>query len=439
MSVRSGIMAGLLICSGEKVLADSAIIFEDGVITDIIPNSKAKGMSGLRDERSNIVCPSFVNTHTHMYGVISHGTPIGNNSPTLKPRLETYWWPKVEDMVDKDIIKAATQYACLDMLRYGITCFDDTLEAPNALPNALAEEADIVEKVGMRAVLGFEATERVGYENGLAGLEENRSFILRQRQKNSLVKGIMCAHTTFSCSKEFLRKAHSLAVELDTSLQIHLSESVDEPRFCFEKYGKLPVEFYEEIGVLSERLFASQCVVVDNVEIEMLARRGARVSHQPISNANGGCGIAPVPEMLEKGIKVGLGSDGVINDMFEIMRMAYMIQKAKRMNSVSRISPAEILTMATKGGAEALGFDKIGTLQKGNFADFLVISGATPTALNASNVFDQLLRFRNSGDLIATAVNGQYLFDSGSYATLDAENVKKNIREITDAYWERLM
>lgn len=309
MSVRSGIMAGLLICLGEKVLADSAIIFEDGVITDIIPNSKAKGMSGLRDERSNIVCPSFVNTHTHMYGVISHGTPIGNNSPTLKPRLETYWWPKVEDMVDKNIIKAATQYACLDMLRYGITCFDDTLEAPNALPNALAEEADIVEKVGMRAVLGFEATERVGYENGLAGLEENRSFILRQRQKNSLVKGIMCAHTTFSCSKEFLRKAHSLAVELDTSLQIHLSESVDEPRFCFEKYGKLPVEFYEEIGVLSERLFASQCVVVDNVEIEMLARRGARVSHQPISNANGGCGIAPVPEMLEKGIKVGLGSD----------------------------------------------------------------------------------------------------------------------------------
>lgn len=433
-------MAGLLVCSGDKVLKDSALIFEDGVITDIVPNSKAMGMENLRDERNSIVCPSFVNTHIHMYGVISHGTPVGNNSPTLKPRLETYWWPKVEDMVDKEIIRASTAYACLDLLRHGITCFDDTLEAPNAIPNALSVEGDIIEKAGMRAVLGFESTERMSKENSLMGLEENRSFILRQREKNSkLVKGIMCAHTTFSCSGEFLRKAHQMAEELDTSLQIHLSESVDEPRYCFGKYGKLPVEFYEELGVLTNRLFASQCVVMQSEEIDMMARRGVRVSHQPISNANGGCGIAPIPEMLAKGIKVGLGSDGVINDMFEIMRMAYMIQKAKRMNSVSAINPNEVFSMATKGGADALEFDGIGEFKNGNYADFIVVDTDTPTTINENNIFDQLLRFRSSSDIKAAAVNGEYLYDGGSFTTLDKTEVMKNIRDITDDYWRRIV
>ena len=437
---KTGIMAGFLVCSNNKVLKDHALVVENGIITDIVPNSKVLGTPGFTDARDCIVTPGFVNAHTHMYGVISHGTPCSCLAPTLKPRLEQYWWPKVEDKINHELVDLSTKHACVEALRNGVTCWDDTLEAPNAVPGALAIEADIIDKAGLRAVLGFEATQRQSNENGLTGLKENYDFVKRQRaKKDSLVKGLMCAHTTFSCSTDFLRKAKEMANELNEDLQIHLCESVDEGRYCIDKYGKFPAELYFELGILDKRLLASQCVVMDPCELEMMGRAKVRVAHQPISNATSGNGIAPVREMINYGMSVGLGTDGEVGDMLEIMRTTYYIHKARRMTSVDVLSMKEIFAMATEMGADAIGYKNIGKFEIGRCADWLVFDTFAPTPVNENNIFSQIIMFRKSSNIKEIVVAGNTLMKNGSLLTVDEKRIEKDIYEATQEYWRNLV
>ena len=135
----------------------------------------------------------------------------------------------------------------------------DTLEAPYALPGCLYAEAEVVERSGVRAVLTFEATERVSPANAELAPHENAGFIKRQRERGcDRVQGMMCVQTTFSCMPPFLLRAKALARDLSTSIQVHLSEGPDESRVCLERYGKLPVELYEDIGFLDEDVMAAR-------------------------------------------------------------------------------------------------------------------------------------------------------------------------------------
>ncbi len=229
-----------------------------------------------------------------------------------------------------------------------------------------------------------------------------------------------------------------MAVELDDSLQIHLCESVDEGRYCLEKYGKFAAEVYNELGILSERLLASQCVVMDPSELDMMGRENIRVSHQPISNANSGNGIAPVREMLDHGINVGLGTDGEVGSMMEIMRTTYYIHKARRMTSVDVITMPEIFRMATFMGAKAVGIQDVGALKAGMQADYLAISMDAPTPFNEGNSISQLIMYRNSSDISRVVVAGETLMENKKLLTLDEERIKADMREATDEYWRTI-
>ena len=121
------------------------------------------------------IVPGLVNAHHHMYGVLAHGIPLAKAPAGFWPFLRDFWWPLVEDALDREMIAAATELACLEMVRSGVTAFYDCLEAPNALPGILEVEAGIVRRWGLRGVLSFEATERAGPENRRAGIAGERT------------------------------------------------------------------------------------------------------------------------------------------------------------------------------------------------------------------------------------------------------------------------
>lgn len=434
MSKTSGIMAKWLIVSKDKILEDHALIWEDGVVTDIVPNEKVRGDGRFTDARESIVSPGFINTHSHMYNVIIRGKDFHPTATSLKAMLEEWWWAKVENHVNHEIIDVATRVACAEMLKNGITCMDDILEAPNSVPGCLGLEASILEKAGMRGVLSLESCERISHENGMQCLQENYEFTKRQRAANKAVRGMMCVHTTFSCSPEFLRLGKSMADELGGGIQLHCSEGPDEPRWCMSTYGRLPMEHYEEIGFLDSNVLASQCVIMDPAELALMAKRGARVSHQPISNSHDGCGIAPVPDMLRLGIPVGLGTDGENNDFLEVMRTAISIHRAKRINPKA-ISAQDVFFMATENGAKALGYEEIGTLETGKQADYITIEPDLATPLNQENIIDQVVRFCHAGDITSTTVAGNLVMRNGEILGLDEKQAKKDCREVTAEYW----
>ncbi len=382
-----------------------------------------------------VATPAFVNAHHHMYGVLAHGIPLEEAPAGFWPFLEDFWWPRVEDRLTHDLIAAATDWACLEMVRSGVTTFYDCLEAPQALSGALEVEAEAVRRWGLRSVLSFEATERVSAENGELGLRENADFIDRCRAQGGLVSGMMCFHTTFTCSDDFIHRAFALAGERDAMVHMHLSEGTYEPQYCLDRFGARPVVYYDQLGILDDQVLASQCVQIDAEEIAVLSHRGVHVSHQPLSNCEVGGGFAPTPEMLAAGINVALGSDGYINNFFEVMRAAALVPKA-RLQDPGAMPAATVWTMATQNGARSLGNNDLGTLAPGHQADLLLIAADLPTPLAPHNLADQLLLWRNPRDLRGVMCAGRWLLRDGKVVGVDEKAVRARIREAARRLWQ---
>ena len=440
MSVPVLVLGQYLISSADQpVLADAGVAVADGRIVDAGPNVELlRKHSGAEivNRRDCAIAPGFVNTHHHMYGVLSHGIPLEHAPAGFWPFLEDFWWPRVEDALTHDLIAAATDWACHEMANNGITAFYDCLEAPNAIPGALDVEAAIVERWGLTGLLSFEATERQSAANGQMGLEENAAFIRRQRAKDSPVQGLMCFHTTFTCSAAFIRQAFALARDLGAKVHMHLSEGAYEPEYCLQKYGRRPVEVYHDWGLLGPEVLASQCVHVSPREIELLADAGVCVSHMPLSNCEVGGGFSPVPEMLAHGIPVGLGTDGYVNDFFEVMRGAFLMHKA-RLQDPTVMPASTTWKMATEGGARALGLDSRGRLQTGAHADLLTIRTDLPTPVETHNILDQLLLWRNAGSVVDVMASGRWLKRSGKVMGADTNALRARCQEAALRLWEK--
>lgn len=380
--------------------------------------------------------PGLVNTHHHMYGVLSHGIPLEKAPAGFWPFLEEFWWPLVEDALTQEMIAAATELACLDMVHSGVTAFYDCLEAPGAIPGALEVEAEVVRRWGLRGLLSFEATQRKGHENGELGLRENADFIDAGRRAGGLVQGMMCFHTTFTCSEDFIRRAFSLAEERDVKVHAHVSEGTYEPEYCLRTYGRRTIEQYEQWGLLGPRMLASQCVHIDAQEIALLARRGVSASHMPLSNCEVGGGFSPVPEMLEAGVNVALGSDGYINNFFEVMRGAFLMHKA-RLQDPTTMPAGTVWKMATENGARALGWDTIGRLAPGCAADIITIALDLPTPPEPHNLYDQLVLWRNPEHVRDVMVAGRFVMRDGIIPGVDEEEIRRRTQEAARALWAR--
>ncbi|MEW5717772.1 MAG: amidohydrolase family protein [Chloroflexota bacterium] len=384
------------------------------------------------DALGQTLSPGFVNTHTHLYGVLAHGIPLDRAPADFWAFLKDFWWRLVEDRLSQEMICAATDYGCVEMLHSGVTTFYDCLEAPSALPGCLAAQAEIVHARGLRGILSFEATERVSQENGQLGLRENTACI---RAARGLVSGMMCFHTTFTCSADFIRQAFDLARANNALVHMHVSEGTHEPEYALKHFGMRTVEYYEHLGVACDKMLASQCVQINAREIELMARRGVRMSHMPLSNCEVGGGIAPVPDLIAAGVTVGLGSDGYINDFFEVMRGTFLIHKAHRQDP--RVMPAnQVWYLATEGGARALGFQKVGRVAPGWQADLQLIDSQFPTPAAVHNLYDQLVLYRNHTHVRAVMVAGQTRVRDGVVVGANEDAVRARTLAAASRLWE---
>ncbi len=417
-------------------LADGAVRVEAGRITHV--GSAADLVAQFPDDevvRGGALLPGFVNAHTHLYGVLAHGIPQTVPVTGFWSFLADYWWPRVEDALDQEMIAVATEWAVAEMLRTGTTTFYDILEAPRSLPGSLAAQAEVVDRLGARGILSFEATERAGAEIAELGLAENVAMIERGARGDGLVQGAMCFHTTFTCSEGYVRRAFELAAEHDVFCHAHVNEGTHEAEASIERYGKRTLEVYADWGVLSPRFLASQCVQVDEREQRLLAEHGVRVSHMPLANCEVGGGIAPVPEMIDAGVTIGLGSDGYLNDMFQVMRGAFLLHKG-RLRDPQAMPAHLVLELATSSGARALGLDGVvGRLAPGMAADLQLVDLGVPTTPTVANLADQLVLWRSGTDVTDVMVAGTWRVRRGEVLGVDLGQLRAKVRAQAERLW----
>lgn len=390
----------------------------------------------IHDATDYVIAPGFVNAHVHLYGVLAHGIPLAKAPADFWGFLAAFWWPLVEDALDHEMICAATDWVCAEMLGSGITSFYDCLEAPHALPGALLAQKEVVDKRGLRAILSFEATERVSPHNGQFGLQENATFIDHCQREGGSVQGLMCFHTTFTCSSAFIRQAFALGQERGVLTHFHCNEGVHEPNYALQHFGLRTLEYYDHLGVTGPHMMASQCVQLSERELAIIAAKQIRVTHMPLSNCEVGGGIAPIPQQIANGVTVGLGSDGYINDFFEVMRGAFLIHKAQQQNP--QVMPAHLVWyLATEGGAQAMGLEKVGRLEAGWAADLQLIDARFPTPTAAHNLYDQLLLWRNHSHVRDVMVAGKWRVRDGIVLQADLGAMRDRVQENARRMWKK--
>lgn len=423
-----------LISCSEEVLENAAILVDGEKIKKILySDSEIKEYNNLKveDYGNSIIMPSFTNAHIHQYGILSWGIPKLSNFDDFEGFLKVFWWPLIEDRLRIKEILLTTEASCLDMLSSGITSFCDSVEAPLIENGFLNKQAEIVEKHGLKAVLSLESSERITSDNGYGCLKQNSNFVDRAKEYKN-IKGCICTHTTFTCSEKFIIDAKEEANRKGSFLQFHMSESIYEKNYTKKHFGVTPTEYLNNFNVLDRNTLISQCVKIDSEEIDIISEAGCNVVHNPISNCEVGGGIAPVQEMLNKGINVALGTDGYVNDFFEVMRFAFLIHKANLENT-EVMNAKTVFKMATENGAKALGY-KHGKIEESYSADFIILEDKFSTPVNKDNIFD-LIVVKGEKDMLKNIyLSGKKL--EQSEIVEEKNKLRSSLKELAEEFWK---
>lgn len=396
------------------VFENADIAIKDGKIIDIGPNIKNKYYGKTIVSKDKIAVPGLINTHTHAAMTLLRG--YGSDNP-LKVWLEEYIWPAEGKFVSYDFVKDGTEIAVYEMLRTGTTTFVDMYFYENAV-------ADVIKEVGIRGVLstGILDFPTPGAKTPDEGIQKTVNFI-REYKNHPFVIPAIGPHAPYTCSPETLKKAHKVAQEYDVIFHIHVAETEFEVNTVKDKYGKTPVEHLDSIGVLDERTLAAHMVYPTEKEIELLAKRGVKVAHCPESNLKLASGIAPVPEMINAGVTVGIGTDGTASNddldiIGEISTAAKLHKGYKKDPTV--LNAKEALLMATRWGAEAIRMEeKIGTLEVGKLADIILININDPHLNPLYDPYTQIVYSSKGSDVDTVIINGEIKVLEGNVVVLD--------------------
>jgi cytosine/adenosine deaminase-related metal-dependent hydrolase len=406
------IQAGWVILPEMKIAKQSSLVIDENKIVEVLPHDEARTkypQASIINRSDCVISPGFVNAHMHLYGVLAHGIEPVVPVLSFESFLTDYWWPLVEDQLDATMISCACAYSAAELVNSGVTALCDVLEAPYAGYEGLLAQEKVLRSLGVRAILSTEACQRISGEMGWQLLEANARFV-RTFKDDPLITGMICTHTAFTCDEQFLSKAVDLAVKEQASLQLHLNESEYESKWTQKAYGMRTCNWYDKIGVLSDKLLAAQAVQVDAQEIQLLAKHKVRTVHVPLSNCEVGGGISPVPALLDASVACSLGTDGYINNFFEVMRASFLIHKGVCCDPTI-MSSRTVYRMATQSGSDALYPGKqYGRLQPNAAADFITINLAgLPTTVTEYNLFDQIILYRNPQDVQDVMVEGKFL------------------------------
>ena len=369
------------------------------------------------NEPNGLIMPGLINTHTH--APMSYLRGIADDLP-LMTWLTDHIFP-VEQKIDRDMVYQSTLLSIAEMIRSGTTSFCDMYLFAGEVARAASE-------TGIRAWVGevlydFDSPSYGGLENGF-GLV--RDLFARYRT-DPLVNITVDPHSVYTCAPSLLEKCGELAAEFDSLYVIHLSETDSEVATCQDRYGASPVRHLDRLGLLNSRVVAAHCVQLSPAEIELMAARQVKVSHCIESNMKLASGTAPVPEMLNRGVCVSIGTDGPASnndvDMFSEMSSVAKVHKAVAMDPT--VMDAETtLRCGTMGGAEALGAESlIGSLEPGKKADLIVLDLDQPHLTPLYNVVSHLIYAARGGDVLHSMINGRWVMKERTLLTLDEDRV----------------
>lgn len=382
-----------------------------------------KSMSSM-DGKGKLFMPGFVDAHMHTCQQLLRGR-IADEYPMIWTRIMV---PFESNLREEDVHISA-QLSSLDMIKSGTTAFVD---AGGTFMHKVAETAI---QSGLRGTITC-STMNSGNQipENMKSTEEE--LLKRNTQLFNEFHGLgdgrlnvwFSLRSIISCTPSLITKVFEKAKELNTGVQAHMNEYPNEISFCLENFQKRPFEFLESLGVLDSNFLSAHSILLSENEVDILKHYDVKVAHCPISNA--GKGIPKTPSLLQKGISVGIGTDGAAHSglsVFDEMKTFKSLMRAFWGTPIfdPKVMPAKkLLELATLGGAKAmLQGDHFGTIEAGKKADLIGINIDQPHILPTHNLVNSLVESVNSTDVSDVIVNGQVIMKNREVLTLDEEKI----------------
>ena len=380
------------------------------------------------DAEGGIIMPGLVNAHTHLPMSLFRG--LADDLP-LADWLNHHIFPAEQQHVRPETVVTGALLSCAEMLLSGTTCCCDGYFYEDAV-------AEAVDAAGLRAVLGQGVIDfpAPGVPDPTKNVEAARAFVDRWQGRSSLISPSIFCHSPYTCSAETLTLAKAAARDAGALFQVHVAETRNEAEMAGISGNDTPVAYLDRLGVLDPDTLAAHAVWVDTDDLALLADRGTGVSHNPESNMKLASGIAPVPDQIEAGIAVGLGTDGCASnnnlDMFAEMDSAAKLHKACRQEPTTM--PAKtVIRMATIEGARALGLaDRVGSIEVGKAADMIVIDTKKPHLTPLYHPDSHLVYSVRGADVAHVMVAGRLLVRNRRLLSLDLDTILSDAAAVAE-------
>jgi putative selenium metabolism protein SsnA len=442
------IVNGKLITWGSKNQVTSSglgLLIRDGVIEKVGPQAdlvRDYPDEERLDAEGQFVMPGNICAHTHFYGAFSRGLGIPGDAPTSFTQiLDKLWW-NLDKALDKEGVRYSALVCLVDAIKHGTTSLIDHHASPNAIEGSLDVIAEAINTAGLRAGLCYEVTDRDSAEKSEQGLQENLRFIQRIQQRDpgdANLRAHFGLHASLTLTDETLERARDLCPD-GVGFHIHAAEGMADQVYSIEKSGKRVVHRLDQFGILRPESILAHGIHIDEGEINRLAEAKSWLTHQPRSNMNNAVGVAPVEQMMESGVRLGMGNDGFSNTMWQEWKEAYLLHKLANRDP-QRMGGYAVIQMAVTNNAALMTelFDglPVGEISEGAAADLIFVDYRPFTPLNGGNLPWHILFGFQESMITATIVAGKPLMYQRKLLTLDEVEIAEKAMEISTQTWQR--
>ncbi|PSQ21831.1 S-adenosylhomocysteine deaminase [Halobacteriales archaeon QS_9_67_15] len=418
-----------LLVTGGKVLrpdltverADVLVDRDSGDVAAVDEPGALDGDDEL-DASDGLVIPGLVNAHTHVAMTLLRG--VADDKP-LDAWLREDIWPVEAELTAEDV-EAGAELGLVEMIKSGTTHLSDMYFHVDRI-------VDAVDRAGVRAVLGHTAV-TVGKDDEAAQADMQQSLDVAKAfdgAADGRVTTTFQPHSLTTVGEEYLREFVPKARDADLPIHFHANETQNEVDPIVDEHGVRPLEYADDLGLLTEDSFIAHGVHVDQTEIDLLAERATGVVHCPASNMKLASGMAPVQRMRDAGVTVGIGTDGAASnndlDAFDEVRDAAMLGKLAA-EDASAVPAEAVVEMVTQGSADILGFDS-GRIEAGTNADLAVVDLDAPHLTPAHDLVSHLAYAVHGSDVRHTVCDGDVLMRDREVLTLDEKTVRERASE----------
>ena len=427
------------------ILRDYAVAVEGSRITAVSPTPELKAKHPdfeQIDGGGRLLMPGFVNTHMHFYGMYARGLSLNRTPNNFHEILKYLWWA-LDKVLDDEAVYYSALIPAITAVRYGVTSMIDHHASPNWCDGSLDQIENALTKVGVRGLLCYEVSDRDGKTIRDAGLAENERFIRKSQAAKAanpdhLFDGMMGLHASFTLDDESLEKAVAIASSLDRGCHIHMLEDYVDETMTREKYGRSVVERLAHFGVLGSNSITAHGIFLDDAGRKLLADSDTIVVHQAQSNMNNAVGRADIFSLLESGVTVGIGTDGMTPDLRREVMTGYLMHKHHV--SDNNLGWVEYEQMALKNNPaiyQRLTGQQVGRIAAGYLADIILLDYYPPTPLTGGNLWGHFLYGLVDTAVNTTIINGKVIMHDKQIPHVDEAAIAAKSRVVAERVWKR--